>query len=144
MQLAATLRTTLLATLTPGLFACSTFRPSPRPIPSASGRIITAETIEKTGARTAWEAMQQTVKYIIFDETSRGQPDRIRRRGASSLLLFEDMPVFLDDIRIIDILDLDKIPAAQIARIRVLNGIDATTYYGTGAGDGVILIYTKT
>jgi outer membrane receptor for ferrienterochelin and colicin len=88
--------------------------------------------------------MQQTVKYIIFDETSRGQPDRIRRRGASSLLLFEDMPVFLDDIRIIDILDLDKIPAAQIARIRVLNGIDATTYYGTGAGDGVILIYTKT
>jgi hypothetical protein len=26
----------------------------------------------------------------------------------------------------------------------VLNGIDATTYYGTGAGDGVILIYTKT
>jgi outer membrane receptor for ferrienterochelin and colicin len=144
MRLAATLQTTLLAALTTGFFGCSTFRPSPKRIQSGSGRVITAETIEKTGARTAWEAMQQTVRFITFDETSRGQPDRIRRRGSSSLLLFEDMPVFLDDVRMLDILDLDKIPAAQIERIRVLNGIDATTYYGTGAGDGVILIYTKT
>jgi TonB-dependent SusC/RagA subfamily outer membrane receptor len=34
-------------------------------------------------------------------------------------------------------------PAADIEQIEVLTGIDATTYYGTGATKGVIRITTK-
>jgi outer membrane cobalamin receptor len=105
--------------------------------------VITAEDIARTGATTAWEALERLVKYAVFTRTSRGDPNRIRRRGASSLVLHEDMRIYLDGIRILDVQELDETPAGVIDRIEVLSGLDGTTRYGTGAGDGVILIFTK-
>ena len=107
------------------------------------GEVFTAEDIAKTGATTAWEAMARLVKYAIFTETSRGEPDRIRRRGASSINLHEDMLVLVDGIRVMDVRSLGDLPAGVIRRIQVLSGLDGTTRYGTGAGDGVILISTR-
>ena len=116
-----------------------------RPTSDASrGTLITAQEVEDSGARTIWEALQRTVKYTQFTQNSRGTPLRIRRRGPSTILLFEDIPIYIYNVRVRDIRVLDQIPAREIERIQVLNGIDATTYYGTNATDGVILIFTRT
>ena len=83
------------------------------------------------------------MKFGEFTRTSRGEPDRIQRRGHSTLSLHEDMKVYLDRILVLDVKMLDEIPAVSIDYIRVLTGLDGTTRYGTGAGDGVILIFTR-
>jgi outer membrane cobalamin receptor len=107
------------------------------------GEVITAEDIGRTGATTAWEVLERLVKFAVFTRTPRGEPDRIRRRGASTIVLHEDMRVYVDGIRILDVRELDHLPAGVISRIEVLSGLDGTTRYGTGAGDGVILIFTR-
>jgi outer membrane receptor for ferrienterochelin and colicin len=118
----------------------------PRPADAPDGtrvRVVSAETIERSGARTMWDAIKLNVKHAWFTENSRGDPERIRTRGASTVALFEDMRIFLDGAIVSDLQVLDESPAAHIAQIRVMSGIDATTYYGTGAGEGVILIETR-
>ncbi len=47
-------------------------------------------------------------------------------------------------VRTPDFRNLELIPAHQIDHIRILTGIEGTTYYGTNAEGGVILVYTKT
>lgn len=117
----------------------------PRPaVPNVdAGTVITDEQISETGARTMWEALQRTVKYTRFQESGSGSPERIRRRGSSSIVLSDDMPIFIDQVRVNEIKVLATLPARDIERIQVLNGVYATTYYGTNAGDGVILIRTR-
>mgnify|MGYP001982529199 CR=1 FL=1 len=107
------------------------------------GDIITRAQIEETGARTMWEALTRTVKYTHFQESGTGTPQRIRRRGASTINLYEDMPILIDQVRVMDVTILASLRAADIERIQVLNGVHATTYFGTNAGDGIILIYTR-
>src|SRR5258705_9043590 len=51
--------------------------------PSA-GRVITAEAIAKSGARTAWDAVRFTVPNLQLREV-RGEPARIQRRGRAGL-----------------------------------------------------------
>ena len=111
--------------------------------PDEGGELITAADIGRTGATTAWEALERLVKYGEFTRTSRGEPDRIRRRGSSTFALHEDMKVYLDNILVLDVQMLDEVPVVAIDYIRVLSGLDGTTRYGTGAGDGVILIFTR-
>jgi len=107
--------------------------------------VVTAEQIQKSGARTVWEALQLTVPGMSFRGTTQngsGENLRIRRRGRSSLNLNDDPRVFIDQVRIVDLSVLDGMPAGDIAAIVVLNGLDGTTYYGTNAGNGVVLIFT--
>jgi outer membrane cobalamin receptor len=107
--------------------------------------VVTAEQIERSGARTVWEALQLTVPNVSFRGTTQsgsGQNLRIRRRGRSSLNLNDDPRVFIDEVRLVDLSVLDGMPAGDIAAIVVLSGLDATTYYGTNAGNGVVLIFT--
>lgn len=106
------------------------------------GRTITQEQIAETGARTMWDALAKTVRFARFQESGTGSPERIRRRGNSSIALREDMPIYIDQVKLTEIRLLASLPARDIERIQVINGVDATTYYGTNAGDGVILIYT--
>ncbi len=116
----------------------------PRPVePNRSmGQVITQEQIEKTGARTMWDALARTVRYARFQESGTGTPERIRRRGPSSIVLTDDMPIYIDRVKLTNITILASLPARDIERIQVINGLEATTYYGTNAGDGVILIET--
>jgi outer membrane cobalamin receptor len=92
---------------------------------------------------TVWEALDRLVKYAVFSETSRGVPDRIRRRGSSTINLREDMMVVVDGLRILDVTALGDMPAGIIVRIEVMSGLDGTTRYGTNATDGVILVTTR-
>ncbi len=113
-------------------------------VPDAQeGRIITEAQIADSEAKTMWEALRRTVRYARFQESGTGSPERIRRRGASSLVLNEDMPIYIDRVRVVDVRILASLPAHDIERIQVLNGVQATTRYGTNAGDGVILIRTR-
>ncbi|GEM_PF-655059 len=67
-------------------------------------------------------------------------------RGINSYLSSQEPLVFVDGLRLpqpggIDYLDL--IEPLDVELIEILPGPAATTLYGTGAGNGVILIYTK-
>lgn len=122
--------------------ACG-IRPRPAVPDAGTGTVISAEEITATEATTMWEALQRTVRYANFGESSSGVPARVHRRGFSSISLTEDMPIYIDRIQVRDLTILDALPAADIERIQVLSGVEATTYYGTNAGDGVILIRTR-
>lgn len=138
-----TMRATVLVTLAAGA-GCGGIQPRALDAPDGSrARVISAATVERSGARTMWEAVKLNVKHAWFTESSRGDPQRIRTRGASTLELVEDMRILVDGVLITDLGVLDKTPARHIEEIRVMSGIDATTYYGSSAGDGVILIRTK-
>ena len=75
-------------------------------------------------------------------------------RGLKSFMLRNDPLIFLDGILVAEpntvssrgqrgLTILELLEADQIESIEVLTGPDATTRYGNGAGNGVILIHTK-
>ena len=132
----------LTAVITLGLQGCATLQAPPENEEEA-GRLITSEEIMKTGASSAWDAIKVTVRFATFSENWDGEADRIRTRGQSSLAMKEDMRIYVDGIKVINMVDLQLMPATDIAEMRVLNGIDGTTRYGTGNVDGIILIKTK-
>ena len=109
------------------------------------GQVVSAERIAELNARTAWDALRMTVAGVTFLEAGRtSAPARVRRRGTSSLVLGDHPLIYIDEVRISDLGVLRSMPATDLESIRVLSGIDATTYYGTNAGDGVILLRTRT
>lgn len=124
------------------LTACG-IRPRPALPDAQAGTTITAREIAESEAATMWEALQRTVRHAQFAESAAGAPVRVHRRGFSSISLREDMPIYIDKVQVRDLTILDAMPAHDIERIQVLTGMHATTYYGTNAGDGVILIRTR-
>ncbi|MDP3911932.1 MAG: TonB-dependent receptor plug domain-containing protein [Gemmatimonadales bacterium] len=106
--------------------------------------LITAEEIAATGARTAWDALRRTAPYLNMSERGSGEPAVMRRRGKSTIILNDAPIVMLDGVRLADFRNLSMIPANTIDHMVVIRGIDATTYYGTNAVGGVVLIKTKT
>ncbi len=123
------------------LSACG-IKPSQTAPNRTLGTIITRDQIEESGARTMWDAITRLVRFAQFQESGLGSPQGVRRRGSSSVLLDEDMPIYIDRVRVINIQLLTSLLARHIERIQVLSGLEATTYFGTNSGDGVILIYT--
>ena len=104
---------------------------------------LSADAIERTGARTAWEALQRTVPFFTFNDNNRGGTSRIEHRGRSSIVLRDQPIILIDGVELNDFGSLTSMPASDIDEIEVLTGIDATTYYGTGASKGVIRIRTR-
>lgn len=104
-----------------------------------TNRIITAATIEKSGAQSVWEAMQRTIPFYTFESNG-----RIHHRGRTSLVLPDEPLIVLDGVTLTDFSVLTGMPASDVWLIEVVEGVDATTYYGTNAGQGAIRIYTKT
>jgi len=117
----------------------------PRPDPDG-GRVITAEAIARSGATDAWDALKRTGVLLSLGESWNGDPSQLQsRRGRSSIVLRNsDTPlVVLDGTRLNDIRTLRQIAAQSISQIRILSGIEGTTYEGTNAGAGVIMIVSK-
>jgi hypothetical protein len=123
--------------------ACSTAGLPRGEAGATDGRLITAEHIERTGARNAWEALQGAHVHLGFDESRDGQPVSLSRRGRRSLLLRSEPLVVLNGARTEGVQLLHQIPASDIASIRVIGGIEATRRFGTGASAGAILIELK-
>lgn len=111
---------------------------------NAEGQYISEEQIAQSGARTAWEALRLTVHNITFNETGRGQPTRITRRGRSSMVLDDGPRILVDGVALTDYTVLARMPASDLQSIEVLSPMDATTLYGTNYVGGVIRIHTRT
>jgi len=107
----------------------------------SGARLITAEAIAKSGAKTAWDAVRFTVPNVQLREV-RGEPARIQRRGRASLYQDDQVRVILDHVPIDDLRVLKQIAAADILTIEILTGLDATTHYGATSTSGVIVITT--
>lgn len=126
------------------LSACAHMHGTRDAVPSSGDRIfITSEQIARSGASNAWEALKKNAPQLTYRENRQGQPSVLERRGRSSLLLNDAPLLFVDGVQMPDFKNLQSIPATQVASIEILDGIDGTTYYGTGAEGGVILIKTK-
>jgi hypothetical protein len=136
------LRPTALLALV--LAACSTARAgSEADTPPPGGQFITREQIQRSGATTAWDALKYNVRTHRFSEDAHGNPVRIvANRGQGSMVLREDPIIFLDGARMSEITVLRMIPANNLFSIHVFTGPDATTYFGTSAVAGVILLET--
>jgi len=101
-------------------------------------RVVTAEAIEKSGAQTVWDALSRTIPFYVFHSNG-----RIEHRGRTSLVLTDQPLLILDGVTLNDVTVLTGMPASSVWMIEVMDGIDATTYYGTNAGQGAIRIWTK-
>ena len=101
------------------------------------------EQIERSGARTAWDALKRLAPQFSFRENRNGQPSGLSRRGRSSILLSDAPLVFMDGAELADFRSLNQVPASTLTSIEILDGIEGTSYYGSNAVSGVILFKTK-
>lgn len=109
-------------------------------------RLITLDMIQQAHASNAWDLLVEMGTGYRIADTQLGGAKSIRNsRGKSSILLREaDTPLLvLDGVRMTDPLYLRNIPTSTLLSIRMLNGIDGATYYGTNAGAGVIIVSTR-
>src|SRR5258705_4997441 len=106
--------------------------------------VITEEMIARSGGQTAWEVLRREAPQLRFGENRNGQATGITRRGRSSFILNDSPMVIIDGARNQDINALQSLPASALMRIEVLTGQEGTTYYGTDAVGGVIIIKTRT
>ena len=112
--------------------------------PPAPGTfLITEEQIEKSGAHTAWQVLKQDAPMLTLREDASGRPASMGRRGRSSFLLDEAPMIMLDGVRVADFHALQTMDAQSIFSILIYDGVEGTTYYGTGAVSGVIVITSK-
>src|SRR3989441_11845781 len=95
----------------------------------SGARLITAEAIAKSGAKTAWDAVRFTVPNVQLREV-RGEPARIQRRGRASLYQDDQVRVILDHVPIDDLQVLKQVAAVDILRTKILTGRARTTQYG--------------
>ncbi len=104
---------------------------------------LTQEQIERCGALNAWEALERLAPQFTFREDRNGQPSKLERRGHTSILLSDAPRVFVDGTELVDFRSLTTIGANTLLSIEILSPLDGTTYYGSNAVSGVILIRTK-
>lgn len=132
---------TLLLVL--ALAGCGVRDRAAAPVGERDGHVITAEQIERSGARDAWEALARNGAPLSMAEDSRGN-QRVRQRGNSSINLNNAPLLVVDEVPMADLRYLREIRAAAIESIRVLTGTRGTALYGSTGGNGVIVIVTRT
>ncbi|PYP01995.1 MAG: hypothetical protein DMD57_12390 [Gemmatimonadetes bacterium] len=105
--------------------------------------VITSDQIERSGAHSAWDVLKREAPMLTLRDDRNGRPSRMGRRGRSSITLDDPPVVVVDGVRLANFRDLDRIPATTILSITIYTGIEGTTYYGTNAVSGVVVIETK-
>src|SRR5256884_5035840 len=136
----ASLVVTVSAAVSLSACACRQYRPADS---RAGVHVITAEQIARSGASTAWDVLKREAPTLTVRDPRGGRPAWAGRRGRSSIVLQDAPLVVLDGVRLTDFRALDGIPAVTILMISIYTGIEGTTYYGTNAVSGVIVIQTK-
>jgi outer membrane cobalamin receptor len=58
-------------------------------------------------------------------------------------MLKDQALIVLDGVALADLARLSEMPASDVETMELLTGIQATTYFGTNSGDGVLVIRTK-
>lgn len=126
------------------LCACRTVRPGPLVNGEDRDHIfISQQMIERSGGQTAWEVLRREAPQLSYRENRNGEATGMRRRGSSSITLNDSPMIVVDGIRSQDIRTLQQLPASTLLSIEILSGPEGTTYYGTDAVGGVIVVKTK-
>lgn len=108
------------------------------------GHIITAEDIVRIGANDAFEAVERGGTHLLITHPGEGKAVKISHRGADSILLGNAILLVVDGSRVKNPEDmLRSIPAGSIVFIQVLSSREASTRWGSEAGNGVILVRTS-
>ncbi|HSF66385.1 MAG TPA: TonB-dependent receptor [Nitrospiraceae bacterium] len=106
--------------------------------------IITAEDIQKSGAKTIQEAIQWATGIVMYDGVGNAFQQTIDLRGFNGLPV-PNTTVFVDGQRMnepdFNTVNFDLIPYETIDRIEIIPG--AAAIYGKNAMGGVINIITK-
>jgi iron complex outermembrane receptor protein len=109
--------------------------------PDRPGWTVTRETIERSGAHTAADALRGLPAVLVReDRPGAGQRVSIRGGSAAGTLVLVDGVPWNDPIT--GVADLGRLPAAVIERIVVVPG-GQTARYGAGARAGVVLVTTR-
>jgi iron complex outermembrane recepter protein len=115
----------------------------PRTLP-AKVTVITAEDIQKSGAKSVQEAVQYATGIVLYDQIGNAFQQTVDLRG------FNGQPVpatsvFVDGVRVnepdFNTINFDFIPLETIERIEIIPG--ASAIYGKNALGGAINIITK-
>ena len=116
----------------------------PSPAPTSADVIV-----ENDDYKTALELLADQIPGVgaSLGEGPAHSGSRIRLRGNNSISFSSTPAIYLDGIRVRSqetsgLQALERIPASDVARIRILRGPSATGQYGDGAA-GVILIETR-
>src|SRR2546430_12816086 len=124
--------------------ACLHPHAAPRPIGNDGDRIVITEAmIARSRGQTAWEVLKKEAPQLTYGERRDGRPTKLERRGAASFVLNDAPLIFVDGVQVIDIQRLQTLPASTLHSIEILNGLDGTTYYGSHAPSGAIVITTQ-
>lgn len=106
--------------------------------------VITAEDIQKSGAKTVQEAIQLATGIVMYDGVGNAFQQTIDLRGFNGLPV-QNTTVFVDGQRMnepdFNTVNFDLIPYETIDRIEIIPG--AAAIYGKNAMGGVINIITK-
>lgn len=118
-------------------------KPGGRPNPAGTDVVVTAEDIAAmANVRSAWDVVQQ--RFPQRYRTDRGGASTTTwRRGPGSVVAPETPLAFLDGLRLFDLNELERVPAATVRSIRIVSAIDGTTMYGSSARGGVVLVQTR-
>ena len=79
----------------------------------------------------------------VHDAIRRLRATWMRRRGSGTTTSLEVVQVYVDNVPFGDPDALRNISVSDVVRVEYLNGGDATTRYGTGHGEGAILVFTR-
>lgn len=107
------------------------------------GVVMTRAEIRASGANSALEAVERSRSHLSFVRTRAGTPVRMTHRGNGSFLLSPEVLLVVDGTRVQHPAQmLQSIPAPSILYIQILSGREASTRFGSQAGNGVILVRT--
>jgi hypothetical protein len=111
--------------------------PLPIMVACASGganpNVITAPELSRSRATSAYDAIRQI------------RPELLRTRDPGALVYFKaSRPlVAVDNTLVGGVEVLRAIPVAKLARIEFVNGWKASKLYGSGFGNGIMLVETR-
>lgn len=107
------------------------------------GIVLTQDDIRAMGVRDAFHAVEKAASHLRIQRTRQGSPEKVTQRGVTSFLLSSDILVVVDGTRVQTVVQhLQNIPAESILFIQILTAQQASTRYGSEAGNGVISVRT--
>jgi len=133
-------------TLPPVVVSSTRLRDVEQPVSHIPGKaiVVTADEIEKLGARTVPEVLQYQTGVLLYDQVGNDFQPSFDMRGFNAQPV-PNTTVFVDGVRVnepdFNTINFDLIPIEDVERIEILPG--TATVFGRNALGGVINITTK-
>ncbi len=132
----------LAATAAPDSMAAQQAEQSVTALPAAERAPVPARRTLAWGTLSAGDIADVNA-INAYEAVSRLRATWLRPRGVTSLSLRHGVKVYLDGMRMGGVEELRQLDAKSIGSIQHLDGVEATLRFGTGNGDGAILVYTR-